>query len=95
MKIAKGEIDEPMECAQPNEYPVVFKWPSQTQAAKHVYLTVCLVSRSNFAFLIKKYVGYFNQHFRVHGTVGKEKFRSSNQQMIFQPSLISIQVSIE
>jgi hypothetical protein len=41
MKIAKADLDDPMEFAQNNEYPVVFKWPAQqSQASKHVYLTV-------------------------------------------------------
>ena len=39
MKIAKADVDEPMEGIQANEYPVVFKWSAQSQQAKHVYLT--------------------------------------------------------
>lgn len=42
MKIAKAELAEALEHLAANEYPVVFKWTSQSQNAKHVYLTVLI-----------------------------------------------------
>ena len=42
MKIAKAELDA-LENLAANECPVVFKWTSQSQTAKHVYLTVFLL----------------------------------------------------
>lgn len=40
MKIAKAELADALEHLSANECPVVFKWTSQSQNAKHVYLTV-------------------------------------------------------
>lgn len=75
MKIAKPDLEE-MDF-QTNEYPVVFKWPAQSQPTRHVYLTgswdnwrkkIPLVKSTNdFSTIINLNPGRYEYKFLVDG----------------------------
>ncbi|CAK5086494.1 unnamed protein product [Meloidogyne enterolobii] len=77
MKIAKAELADALEHLSANECPVVFKWTSQSQNAKHVYLTgswdnwkrkIPLVKSTNdFTTIIDLCPGRYEYKFLVDG----------------------------